>query len=417
MLKTIKRLWIRFFPASKRQIMELTEKIDKLERELHLHNEEQTLFNEKRQAELKDIIFREHNVGKERFEKTISNTNKKSIEIFNSIAGIQKKIEDIGEGIENIRKNEIYNERKYLYSNDYERRVIKSFADEYRREDYRTKFLNLIHGLDDVDVNKIVCILKRQQIAVESKGMIDLFFDEEQTKIKSMLKSFQNEIFKVDDDLYIYRNYKLPVNHFEPSVFYFKHGLEEVRNIKYTFDKDIVDVGGFIGDSILVLKPYTSKKIYTFEAIEQNYMLLLKTVELNDLDNVIAEHLALGNENIEIDMKVAGSASTSETCFSTVYGSEKVKMVRFDDYVKENNLQVGLIKIDIEGAEQDFLAGAKETITSQKPILLCSIYHNANDFFEIKPLLESWKVGYKFHIHKPIDTSISREVLLIAEPE
>ena len=116
-------------------------------------------------------------------------------------------------------------------------------------------------------------------------------------------------------------------------------------------------------------------------------------------------------------MQVAGSASTSEKCHSTVYGTEKVSVIRFDDYVEKNKLNVGLIKIDIEGAEQSFLAGAKKTIISQKPILLCSIYHNADDFFHIKPILESWNVGYRYHIHKPVDFSVSREILLIAEPE
>jgi hypothetical protein len=46
------------------------------------------------------------------------------------------------------------------------------------------------------------------------------------------------------------------------------------------------------------------------------------------------------------------------------------------------------------------LAGAINTIKKQKPVLLLSIYHNANDFFEIKPLIESWNLGYKFKIRK-----------------
>ena len=79
------------------------------------------------------------------------------------------------------------------------------------------------------------------------------------------------------------------------------------------------------------------------------------------------------------------------------------------------DIEVGLIKVDIEGAEQDFLAGARKTIEKHKPVLLMSIYHNADDFFDIKPIIESWNLGYKFRIHKPVDYSVSREVLLIAE--
>gem|GEM_PF-6245178 len=34
-----------------------------------------------------------------------------------------------------------------------------------------------------------------------------------------------------------------------------------------------------------------------------------------------------------------------------------------------------------------------------KPILIVSIYHHAEQFFGIKPLLESWNLGYKFEIY------------------
>ena len=61
------------------------------------------------------------------------------------------------------------------------------------------------------------------------------------------------------------------------------------------------------------------------------------------------------------------------------------------------------------------MRGARRTIEKYKPVLLMSIYHNADDFFNIKPMIESWNLGYKFRIHKLIDYSVSREVLLIAE--
>lgn len=44
------------------------------------------------------------------------------------------------------------------------------------------------------------------------------------------------------------------------------------------------------------------------------------------------------------------------------HGSITVPMITVDDYVNNNNLEVGLIKVDIEGAEPLFLEGAKNTI-------------------------------------------------------
>ncbi len=83
--------------------------------------------------------------------------------------------------------------------------------------------------------------------------------------------------------------------------------------------------------------------------------------------------------------------------------------------MREHQLRVGLIKTDLEGMEQDFLAGAKETIMKQKPILLLSMYHNDSDFFDMKRLLESWNVGYHFKVRRGREHSISLETMLIAE--
>ena len=63
-------------------------------------------------------------------------------------------------------------------------------------------------------------------------------------------------------------------------------------------------------------------------------------------------------------------------------------------------MDVGLITVDVEGAEKDLLSGAIETIKSQKPMLFISIYHSVEDFFEIKPWIENLDLGYKFEIIK-----------------
>ncbi|HHU71606.1 MAG TPA: FkbM family methyltransferase, partial [Clostridiales bacterium] len=100
----------------------------------------------------------------------------------------------------------------------------------------------------------------------------------------------------------------------------------------------------------------------------------------------------------------------------TYTGEESVIQKTLDSYVNENNLNVGLIKVDIEGAEQDFLDGAIETIIQYRPILIISIYHSLDDFFNIKPKLEALNLGYTFKIYRPIlKRSIISETLLIAE--
>lgn len=245
---------------------------------------------------------------------------------------------------------------------------------------------------------------------------IDLFSPDEKEQLQRLDSDFYSTIVRLSDDLYSYQNYLLPVNHFEASVLYYKYGICNVSNPNTVVGKAIIDAGAFIGDSALVLSSLKPDKIYAFEAIPENYRLMLKTIELNSLTNVVPENIALNNECKEITMHVRGPGSTAIERKGVAYAEAiQVKAITLDQYVKQNNIQVGLIKVDIEGGEPSFLLGAKETICSQRPILLLSIYHNAHDFFELKPMIESWNVGYKFKIYKPIINSITTETLLIAE--
>lgn len=307
--------------------------------------------------------------------------------------------------------------QKYEYNNDYERKVIDSFYEIYERPDFREKFLNLVEGLDSEDVEEIVKILQRQRLIKDTMGQkIDLFTEEEQKLILEMDRELKQQVFRVADDMYCYKHYFLPIPHFEASVFVYKHGIDCIEHPEKLQNKDILDVGGYIGDSILVLKPLTSRRVYSFEATEKNFALMEKTIELNQLKNVIPERMALGSEKGVMEMMLAGSSSAfHENGIVTVTGTENVEVDTLDAYMEGKDIEAGLIKVDIEGAEQDFLKGARKTIEKQKPVLLMSIYHNADDFFDIKPIIESWNLGYKFRIHKPVDYSVSREVLLIAE--
>ena len=88
-----------------------------------------------------------------------------------------------------------------------------------------------------------------------------------------------------------------------------------------------------------------------------------------------------------------------------------------DHFAEEHGLTVGLIKADIEGAEQSLLRGAEKTIRKDRPALMISIYHNIDDLLDIKPMIEAWNLGYEFRIYRPIIRKIASEIMLIAEAQ
>lgn len=253
---------------------------------------------------------------------------------------------------------------------------------------------------------------------------INMLFDINEKREYERSTSLKNQVIK-NDNYFEWNSYKLPIDNFDPAVFHHKHGLHELR----TFDKVfadgnsnvIIDAGAFILDSALIMRSLTSSKIYSFEPTKSTYELGLKTIELNDLKDIVYEQSALGDKVgeckicIDDELVPAGNHLEYNDSHKDSDGYN-VKVNTIDNYVKENKLKVGLIKSDVEGFEPALLRGAIETIKEQKPILAISIYHNYHDFYKIKPWIESLNLGYKFKISKGLD-NFPLDIMLLCEVE
>jgi len=93
-----------------------------------------------------------------------------------------------------------------------------------------------------------------------------------------------------------------------------------------------------------------------------------------------------------------------------------VTAVTIDQIVEdEKSLRVGLIKLDVEGAEASTIEGGLRVICRDRPILIISVYHTPRDFFGIRPHLESLDLDYQFGFRKITDDLI-KEIVLIGVP-
>lgn len=333
------------------------------------------------------------------------------------------QIKAVQEDLTNLKKfsesnfQEIkYHLYPYTYHNDFEKRYIERFIQAANTTDLKESYQALIKGLDDVSINTVNKILSMSFVLLSSQDeYVDIFSNDEKRVIQETKKKFEREIFKLNDNCFAYNKYLLPINHFEMCVFADKHCIDSL-NIEYFRNKNIIDAGGFVGDSAIIFSDYTNKNIYSFEPIENNFNLLQKTIELNKTENIIPINCGLAECDCEFELYNCGSASGNFD-IDNDENTELCKFTSLDSYVQAHNLEIGLIKTDLEGLEQRFLKGAENTIKQQKPTLLISIYHTCDDFFNIKRIIESWNLGYKFRIVKPIDGQILLETLLIAEIE
>ena len=304
----------------------------------------------------------------------------------------------------NLFKRQSYLRKLYFHPGEREA-LAKLFSDAMSREDSAQRFSALISGLDNESKNTVSDIIHRMEVISDGdKALRDIFSQREQDEFVRMNDEFKSKIVKLNDNLYYYNGYYLPVNQFDSSVFYSKYAIDELTTLDSVRNKDIIDAGGYVGDTALLFSSYTDKSIHVFEASPSNMDIIRETIRLNQLENIVPVSKALGEKSGTATFSLGERNSCNSLVERPGYNYPnhiEVPVITLDDYVRENNLEVGLIKVDIEGGEQ--------------PILLISIYHSANDFFEIKPMIEKMCDKYTFRIIKPANSAIVIETILLAE--
>jgi len=228
-------------------------------------------------------------------------------------------------------------------------------------------------------------------------------FNKEELQKRLEISEYINDIKK---------KIKLPVNHYGHSVFYYHCGLKFLPEtlLKDLNETDIIDGGAFVGDSAIIFERYYQpNKIYAFEPELRNYNLMLQTMEINHLKKNVPIRKGLSDKEIRSKFKSIGALSHISN-----KGKNIIETTTIDNVVFKNGLNVGLIKMDIEGYELNALIGAKETIKKFKPILLIAIYHNGKQFFETIKLIKKLYPKYTVIIRKLTPFSFSDEIFLIA---
>ena len=291
------------------------------------------------------------------------------------------------------------------------------------------RYRKLIRGLDPRSLSCVSRILGRMEHIAGLPNLpdgvmrpLDIWTSAEAAAIRRCHLEFDRQIIPLDHGVFAWRDHLLPIRRFEASVLYYRHQLGQLRHPERLRHKAVIDAGAFIGDSALVLRRYSSGPIFCFEPLTENFRLLQRTLQLNDCRNVHPVNKALGRASGWTQVHGTGSRAALDPARSPLPEVESqevadTEVTTLDDFCRGLNLDIGLIKTDLEGFEQEFLAGARETIARHRPVLLISIYHNAADFFDIKPLIESWDLDYTFQISRPPLLDIYFETMLICEPD
>jgi len=135
-----------------------------------------------------------------------------------------------------------------------------------------------------------------------------------------------------------------------------------------------VDVGAYVGFFSLYAsyKVGNSGEVISFEPNPESYKVLMENLKINGINNVRAFNFALGSKEYFAELTMPYGKTPSESTLMDEKGKKfKVRVVRFDDIIDKLGIEkVSMIKIDVEGWENEVLGGMTETIKRFKPILL-----------------------------------------------
>lgn len=160
-----------------------------------------------------------------------------------------------------------------------------------------------------------------------------------------------------------------------------------------------IDAGAYWGDTALIFSEYEPKNVLAFEPVEHWFNTMCGVVDRNKLSDVILPiKMGISNECGTLYYEERDTTST----LSVDENSNECEVTTIDRYIEDNfsEQRVGLIKYDVEGADFDALIGSKSVIERDKPILLTSIYHSPEHFFEIKNYIDSLGLNYQHKIRK-----------------
>ncbi len=195
-------------------------------------------------------------------------------------------------------------------------------------------------------------------------------------------------------------------------------GTMMIYAVRELYEKELAHLRNFISPGMVVVDGGANYGIYSlaaarlvgpagrvfsFEPGLESFSVLRKNIELNCLQNVRSFRAALADKEGTASLYHSGRGPNSFSLARPEHGScgsEVVATLPLNKILqREKAEQVGLIKLDVEGAEELALRGAFPLIASSRPCVIFEINPGASRGLGLRPF-GAWELlenaGYRF---------------------
>lgn len=142
----------------------------------------------------------------------------------------------------------------------------------------------------------------------------------------------------------------------------------------------LLDVGANLGLTALVMAKAAGPEasLYAFDASETACQFIQRNAQLNNLAEQIQVVNAVLGDRSGLTLPfywdhAAGGASTIAGYLGHRIALNKVSLC-LDDFVRQQTIQPDMIKVDVEGAEQQALRGAEQTLREHRPLVFVELH-------------------------------------------
>ncbi|MCL0121589.1 FkbM family methyltransferase [Corynebacterium pygosceleis] len=183
---------------------------------------------------------------------------------------------------------------------------------------------------------------------------------------------------------YIFKTIKSAKNFYEIDL------LELLSESFSCPEGSVIDVGANIGNHTVYFGKICSRKVVAFEPVLQNIEVLKKNVQANDIEDLVTIH-ARGCWSSGRQLFFKQVIENNGGTFTVGSEGEEAGVVALDDAIDENE-EIALIKIDVEGSEIEVLRGAEKLISRCRPVLSIEL-QSSPQTAEVVRFLEEQEYG------------------------
>ena len=164
-------------------------------------------------------------------------------------------------------------------------------------------------------------------------------------------------------------------------------------------DEVFIDCGAFDGDTLRAYLSRRHEAFRRFVAVEPDRGTFAALTEyvgglpLAARDRISLVNCAVGAERAMISFEDTGGLGSK----STPEGSSQILCLPISE-LADASRPVTYIKMDIEGAEQDALIGARPVIERDRPVLAVCVYHTPYDLWRLPLLMKRMVPDYQMYL-------------------